>query len=164
MNRHVNMFPEVFYLDVKPNTNKQKRDIFLIVVKDANGKAYIDEVKQKLGNTGGSSSRDDDEYDAGGDDFREGRDDVFRRRTAPRQRTINGIRHRKIADVVCTSKCEYIHNVDHSARKHWPPCQVRRPTSEHKHNRAHDAAHGHLAPQGNPAVFALLDPQVPTCV
>ena len=41
MNHHVNMFPEVFYLDVTANTNKQKRDLFLMVVKDANGKAYI---------------------------------------------------------------------------------------------------------------------------
>ena len=35
------MFPEVFYLDGTANTNEQKRDIFLMVVKDANGKAYI---------------------------------------------------------------------------------------------------------------------------
>ena len=41
MNRPVNMFPEVFYLDVTANTNKQKRELFLMVVKDANGKAYI---------------------------------------------------------------------------------------------------------------------------
>ena len=32
MNRHVNVFSEVFYLDVTANTNKQKRDIFLMVV------------------------------------------------------------------------------------------------------------------------------------
>ena len=28
MNRHVNMFPEAFYLDVTANINKQKRDPF----------------------------------------------------------------------------------------------------------------------------------------
>ena len=28
MNRHVNMFPEVFYLDVTANTNKQKGTFF----------------------------------------------------------------------------------------------------------------------------------------
>ena len=39
MNRYVNMFPEFFYLDGTANTNKQKRDLFLVVVKDANGKA-----------------------------------------------------------------------------------------------------------------------------
>jgi hypothetical protein len=44
MNRHVNMFPGVFYLNVTANTNKQKRDLFLMVVKYANGKAYIGNV------------------------------------------------------------------------------------------------------------------------
>jgi hypothetical protein len=51
---------------------------------------------QIIGNVDAETRYDDDEYDAGGDDFREGRDDVFRRRTAPRQRTINGIRHRNV--------------------------------------------------------------------
>ena len=41
MARHVQMFPEVFYLDVTANTNKQKRDLFLMVVKDADGSTYI---------------------------------------------------------------------------------------------------------------------------
>ena len=36
MTRHVAMYPEVFYLDVTANTNKQKRDLFLMIVKDAN--------------------------------------------------------------------------------------------------------------------------------
>ena len=31
------MFPEVFYMDVTANTNKQKRKLFLMVVRDANG-------------------------------------------------------------------------------------------------------------------------------
>ncbi|KAL7543722.1 hypothetical protein ACHAXR_013004 [Thalassiosira sp. AJA248-18] len=41
MVRHVNMFPEVFYLDVTANTNRQKRDLFIMVVKDANGQTFI---------------------------------------------------------------------------------------------------------------------------
>ena len=32
MNRHVAMFPEVMFLDVTANTNRQKRDFFLMVV------------------------------------------------------------------------------------------------------------------------------------
>ena len=35
------MFPEIFYLDVTANTNKQKRDLFLMVVKDSNGSVYV---------------------------------------------------------------------------------------------------------------------------
>ena len=34
MIRLVHMYPEVFYMDVTGNTNRQKRDIFLMVVKD----------------------------------------------------------------------------------------------------------------------------------
>ena len=41
MIRSVHMFPEVFYMDVTANTNKQKRDLFLMVVKDANGETFI---------------------------------------------------------------------------------------------------------------------------
>ena len=41
MTRHVHMFPEVFYMDVTANTNLQKRDLFLMVVKDANGQTFI---------------------------------------------------------------------------------------------------------------------------
>ena len=41
MIRHVMMFPEVFYMDVTANTNKQKRDLFLMVVNDANGETFI---------------------------------------------------------------------------------------------------------------------------
>ena len=37
----VHMFPEVFYMDVTANTNKQKCDFFLMVVKDANGETFI---------------------------------------------------------------------------------------------------------------------------
>ena len=41
MLRHTAMFPEVLYLDVTANTNKQKRDLFLMVVKDSNGSVYV---------------------------------------------------------------------------------------------------------------------------
>ena len=41
MIRCVHMFPEVFYMDVTANTNRQKRDLFLLVVKDANGETFI---------------------------------------------------------------------------------------------------------------------------
>lgn len=44
MIRHVNMFPEVFYMDVTANTNKQKRDVFLMVVKDACGETFVGNV------------------------------------------------------------------------------------------------------------------------
>jgi hypothetical protein len=40
MIRHVMMFPEVFFMDVTANTNRQKRDLFVMVVKDASGEAY----------------------------------------------------------------------------------------------------------------------------
>ena len=35
------MFPEVMYMDVTVNTNLQKHDLFLMVVKDANGKTFV---------------------------------------------------------------------------------------------------------------------------
>ena len=41
MQRHVHMFPEVMFLDVIANTNRQKRNLFLMVVKDASGKMFI---------------------------------------------------------------------------------------------------------------------------
>lgn len=41
MVRHMCMFPEVLFMDVTANTNKQKRDLFLAVVKDASGQSYI---------------------------------------------------------------------------------------------------------------------------
>ena len=41
MIRHVHMFPEVFFMDVIANTNRQKRDLFLMVVKDASGECFI---------------------------------------------------------------------------------------------------------------------------
>ena len=41
MQRHVHMFPEVMFLDVIANTNHQKRDLFLMVVKDASGQTFI---------------------------------------------------------------------------------------------------------------------------
>jgi hypothetical protein len=41
MVQSVHMFPEVFYMDVTANTNKQKRDLFLMVVKDANREIFI---------------------------------------------------------------------------------------------------------------------------
>ena len=40
MARHVHMFPEVFYMDVTHGTNRQKRELFLMVVKDASGEAF----------------------------------------------------------------------------------------------------------------------------
>lgn len=44
MMRTVHMFPEVVYMDVTSGTNKQKRDLCLMVVKDRNGETYIDNV------------------------------------------------------------------------------------------------------------------------
>ena len=44
MNRHVAMFPEVMFLDVTANTNRQKRDLFLMVVKDPCGSVYIGNI------------------------------------------------------------------------------------------------------------------------
>ena len=41
MAHSVHMFPEVFYMDGKANTNKQKRELFLMVVKDANGETFV---------------------------------------------------------------------------------------------------------------------------
>ena len=36
------MFPEVFFMDVIANTNCQKRDLFLVVTKDATEECFID--------------------------------------------------------------------------------------------------------------------------
>ena len=41
MARHLHMFPEVLFMDVTANTNKQKRDLFLAVVKDASGETFV---------------------------------------------------------------------------------------------------------------------------
>ena len=41
MQRAVHMFPEVFYMDVISNTNRQKRDVFVLVIKDASGETHI---------------------------------------------------------------------------------------------------------------------------
>lgn len=41
MIRHVDMFPEVFFMDVTANTNRQRRDVFLMVVRDASGQCYV---------------------------------------------------------------------------------------------------------------------------
>ena len=41
MMRHVHMFPEVFFMDVTSNTNRQKRELFILVVKDASGETFI---------------------------------------------------------------------------------------------------------------------------
>lgn len=41
MTRHVHMFPEVFYMDVTYNTNRQKRDLFVMVLKDASGETFV---------------------------------------------------------------------------------------------------------------------------
>ena len=40
MMRHVHMFPEIFYMDVTCKLNRQKRDLFVMVVKDASGEAF----------------------------------------------------------------------------------------------------------------------------
>ena len=40
MMRHVHMFPEIFYMDVTCKLNRQKRDLFVMVVKDAYGEAF----------------------------------------------------------------------------------------------------------------------------
>lgn len=40
MIRHVNMFPEVFFMDVTANTNRQKRELFVMTVKDASGECF----------------------------------------------------------------------------------------------------------------------------
>ena len=40
MARHVHMFPEVFFMDVTCKLNYQKRDLFVMVVKDASGEAF----------------------------------------------------------------------------------------------------------------------------
>ena len=37
----VHMFPEVMFMDVIAKTNRQKRDLFLMVVKDASGQCFI---------------------------------------------------------------------------------------------------------------------------
>ena len=44
MIRHVHMFPEVFFMDIIVNTNRQKRDLFLVVVKDATEECFIGNV------------------------------------------------------------------------------------------------------------------------
>lgn len=41
MIRHMCMFPEVLFMDVTANTNKQKRDLFLAVVKDDSGETFV---------------------------------------------------------------------------------------------------------------------------
>ena len=41
MTRVIHMFPEVFYMDITANANRQKRDLFLMVVKDGNGETFI---------------------------------------------------------------------------------------------------------------------------
>ena len=44
MVRAVHMFPEVFYMDTTAKTNRENRDLFLMVVKNRNGKTYIGNV------------------------------------------------------------------------------------------------------------------------
>ena len=41
MQRAVSMFPEVYFMDVIANTNRQKRNLFLLVVKDASGETHV---------------------------------------------------------------------------------------------------------------------------
>ena len=44
MVRAVHMFPEVFYMDTTAKTNRQNRDLFLMVVKNRTGKTHIANV------------------------------------------------------------------------------------------------------------------------
>jgi hypothetical protein len=44
MIRMVNMFPEVFFMDVTCSTNRQNKPLFLMVLKDANGEAHIGNI------------------------------------------------------------------------------------------------------------------------
>jgi hypothetical protein len=44
MIRHVQMFPEVWFMDVTAQTNKQNRDIFIMVVKDASRQCYAGNI------------------------------------------------------------------------------------------------------------------------
>lgn len=44
MVRMVNMFPEVFFMDVTCSTNRQNKPLFLMVVKDANGETHIGNI------------------------------------------------------------------------------------------------------------------------
>ena len=44
MLRHVHMFPEVFFMDVTSGTNRQKLDLFLLVVCDANAQCHVGNV------------------------------------------------------------------------------------------------------------------------
>ena len=41
MAHSVDMFPEVFYMNVTANTNKQKHELFLMVMKDANEETFV---------------------------------------------------------------------------------------------------------------------------
>ena len=41
MIRALHMFPEVAHMDVTSNTNKEGRDLFLVVGKDADGSTFI---------------------------------------------------------------------------------------------------------------------------
>ena len=41
MMRDVHMFSKTWFMDVTANTNKLKRDIFLIVVCDENGQSFV---------------------------------------------------------------------------------------------------------------------------
>ena len=42
MMRHVHMFPEIFYMDVTCKLNRQTRNLFVMVLKDASGEAFPD--------------------------------------------------------------------------------------------------------------------------
>ena len=42
--RIVHMFPKVIYMNVTSGTNKQKRDLFLMVVKDENGETFVGNI------------------------------------------------------------------------------------------------------------------------
>ena len=44
MTRYVHMFPEVFFMDVTCKLNRQKRDLFVMVVKDASEEAFLGNI------------------------------------------------------------------------------------------------------------------------
>ena len=44
MIRHVSMFPEVMFMDITANTNRQKRNLFVMVVNDGSGEAFVGNI------------------------------------------------------------------------------------------------------------------------
>ena len=44
MIRHVSMFPEVMFMDITANTNRQKRNLFVMVVNDGSREAFVGNI------------------------------------------------------------------------------------------------------------------------